>query len=130
MLEELGLDYELVPTRMGGVETRMRAFLDLNPNGKIPVLVDGETVVWESLAINHYLARKYDGGLEPRGVEACGRAYRWSFWAMGELEGPIDAVARLGQRFPRAGRRGRSACWTARSPGKIGWSRTASRSPT
>jgi glutathione S-transferase len=100
MLEGLGLPYELIPIKFGGRETRTPEYLALNPNGKVPVLVDGPTIVWESLAINHYLALKYDGGLEPSSADACGEAYRWSFWAMGELEGPIDSVARLGAVLP------------------------------
>ncbi len=100
MLEELGVPYQLVPKRFGGIETRTPEFLALNPNGKVPLLVDGSAVVWESLAINHYLARKYDGGLQPSSPETCGQAYRWSFWAMGEFEGPIDSVARFGAVLP------------------------------
>jgi len=86
MLEELGLEYENVPTSfMGG--TRTAEFLKLNPNGHIPVLVDGETVLWESLAINLYLARKYGAGrLWPASVEDEGRAFQWSLWAMTEVE--------------------------------------------
>jgi glutathione S-transferase len=45
-------------------------------------------VLWESLAINLYLARKYDKGLWPKRVEDEGRAYQWSLWAMTELEEP------------------------------------------
>jgi len=88
MLEELGVPYENVPTSFIG-ETRTPEFLKLNPNGHIPVLRDGDLVVWESLAINLYLARKYDGGLWPRTVEDEGRTFQWSIWAMTELEEPI-----------------------------------------
>jgi glutathione S-transferase len=86
MLEELGLEYENVPTSfMGG--TRTAEFLKLNPNGHIPVLVDGETVLWESLAINLYLARKHGAGrLWPASVADEGRAFQWSLWAMTEVE--------------------------------------------
>ncbi len=100
MLEELGLRYEELPIGFDTGETREPGFLAINPNGHIPVLVDGETVVWESLAINHYLASRYGGGLAPEGTREQGEALRWSFWAMAELEGPIDSVAKRGVVLP------------------------------
>jgi glutathione S-transferase len=88
MLEELGLPYENAKVSFVG-GTRTPEFLRLNPNGHIPVLQDGDLVLWESLAINLYLARKYDKGLWPKTVEDEGRAYQWSLWAMTELEEPV-----------------------------------------
>ncbi len=88
MLEELGVPYESEKVSFID-ETRKPEFLRLNPNGHIPVLKDGDLVLWESLAINLYLARKYDKGLWPKTVEDEGRAYQWSVWAMTELEEPV-----------------------------------------
>ena len=88
MLEELGLPYEQVKVSFVG-DTRKPEFLRLNPNGHIPVLQDGDLVLWESLAINLYLARKYDKGLWPKRVEDEGRAFQWSLWSMTELEEPL-----------------------------------------
>jgi glutathione S-transferase len=93
MLEELGLQYQNVPTHFATGETRTAEFLKLNPNGHIPVLVDGETVLWESLAINLYLARKYGaGGLWPASVADEGRAFQWSLWVVTEVETPLLSV--------------------------------------
>ncbi len=89
MLEELGLPYEQVPTNFATGDTRKPEFLSINPNGHIPALVDGETTLWESMAINLYLARKYDGGLWPRSIEGEGHAIQWSFWVMTEVEEPL-----------------------------------------
>ena len=89
MLEELGLPYEHVPTPFMNGGARTPEFLRINPNGHIPALVDGDTTLFESLAINLYLARKYDHGLWPRSVEDEGRTFQWSIWAMTELEEPI-----------------------------------------
>lgn len=100
MLEELALDYEVVPTGWTGGETHQPDFLAINPNGKIPALVDDDLVVWESLAINHYLTRKYGGALAPFTDQEAGLAYRWSFWSMSEFEGPIDAAAKYGAELP------------------------------
>jgi glutathione S-transferase len=88
MLEELGLEYENIPTNFLG-ENKQPDYLALNPNGRIPTLVDGDTVLWESMAINLYLAAKYDGGLQPKSVEELGRATQWSFWVMTEIEKPV-----------------------------------------
>lgn len=93
MLEELGVPYENVKINTTG-ESRTPEFLQLNPNGHIPVLQDDGLTLWESLAINLYLARKYDKGLWPKTVDDEGRAFQWSLWAMTELEEPIITALR------------------------------------
>lgn len=60
-LSLLGLDYEPVPVNLMQGEQRQPPFLRLNPRGQVPTLDDGGTVVWDSLAILVYLARKYGG---------------------------------------------------------------------
>ena len=91
-LRELGLEFENVPTSFAG-GTRSAEFLKLNPNGHIPVLVDGTTVLWESMAINLYLARQYGAGtLWPASVPDEGRAFQWSFWGMTEVEASLLQV--------------------------------------
>lgn len=59
LLSMLGLDYQRMPTDSSKGETLTPAFKRLNPRGQIPVLVDGQTVIWDSLAILVYLARRY-----------------------------------------------------------------------
>lgn len=86
MLEELGQPYQQIDVAPGGDDARAPEYLALNPNGRIPTMVDGETVLWESMAINLYLADKYDGGLWPARAEDRGRTYSWSFWGMMEAE--------------------------------------------
>src|SRR5689334_19568181 len=88
MLEELGVPYDRVDVSFVN-QTRTPEFLKVNPNGHIPALQDGDLVLFESLAINLYLARKYDKGLWPKTVDDEGRAYQWSLWAMTELEEPV-----------------------------------------
>ncbi len=87
-LEEIGVEYEQVQTDWAG-DTKKPEFLAINPNGRIPVLVDGDVTLFESMAINLYLARKYDGGLQPKTLEDEARAIQWSFWGMTELESPL-----------------------------------------
>ena len=86
MLEELGQPYQQIDVAPGGDDAGTPEYLALNPNGRVPTMVDGETVLWESMAINLYLADKYDGGLWPARAEDRGRAYSWSFWVMMEAE--------------------------------------------
>ena len=108
MLEELGLPYENVPVDfMTG--TKAAEFKRLNPNAHIPVLEDGDLVLFESLAINLYLARKYDKGLWPTTVEDEGRAFQWSVWAMTEAEEPVITALLHRAFFPPEQREPRKA---------------------
>jgi glutathione S-transferase len=91
-LEELGLKYEHLPLGFSG-ETKKPEYLKVNPNGHVPAIDDGGTIVWESMAINLYLAEKYGkGGLWPSTVEQHGACYQWSFFGMTEIESPLMTV--------------------------------------
>ena len=105
---ELGLDFVHVPQAYQGGATRTPAFLALNPNGHIPVLVDhrgeeggGDVVVWESMACALYLARHHglaDGlGITPAHPAEDAEALRWSFWVVNEVE--RDALTVLMHRL-------------------------------
>ena len=59
LANELGLDYEQVPTRFWDGSTKTPEFLAINPNGRVPAIEDGAFRLWESLAINLYLAKKH-----------------------------------------------------------------------
>ncbi|MCZ0942799.1 MAG: glutathione S-transferase family protein [Gammaproteobacteria bacterium] len=96
MLEEAGVDYKLQHVAFTKGETQRTAHLRINPNGKVPVLVDGECTIVESLAINLHLARNHAPQFWPAGRFAESDAYQWLAWAMGELEGPHDAANRSG----------------------------------
>jgi glutathione S-transferase len=90
MAKELGLDYEHVKVDFATGETRRPEHLALNPNGHVPVIDDNGFILWESMAINLYLAKKYgSGGLYPRAPEDEARAWQWSFWGMTEVERPL-----------------------------------------
>jgi glutathione S-transferase len=60
LMRELGIEFRehLVPF---GQESMWRDFREISPTGKVPCLVDGGTVVWDSLAIAEYLAERHDG---------------------------------------------------------------------
>jgi glutathione S-transferase len=90
MAKELGLDYEHVKVDFATGETRQPAHLALNPNGHVPVIDDDGFILWESMAINLYLAKKYGaGGLYPSGLQDEARAWQWSLWGMTEVERPL-----------------------------------------
>lgn len=88
MIEELGVPYENVKTNFK-TDAHTPEFHKINPNERVPAMQDGDLILFESLAINLYLARKYDRGLWPRTIEDEGRAFQWSVWAMTELEEPV-----------------------------------------
>lgn len=58
-LEELAIPYEFVLLDMQAGEHRQQQFLEINPFGKVPAIVDGDLKLWESGAILLYLAEKY-----------------------------------------------------------------------
>lgn len=86
MLEETGLAYRhhALDYRQRG--TRTAAFVAINPNGRIPVLVDGQTVVWESMATTLYLARKVGFPLAAATLAEEAEILRWTFWVLAECE--------------------------------------------
>ena len=93
MAKELGLDYDHVKVDFATGETRTPAHLALNPNGHIPVIDEDGFVLWESMAINLYLAKKHSlGRLYPTRPEDEAGAWQWSFWGMTEVERPVTAL--------------------------------------
>ena len=86
MLEELGEPYQLIEKSTRADELQSAEYLRLNPNARIPTLVDNDVVLWESMAINFYLAQKYEGPMHCVGPKVLGLAAQWSFWAMLEME--------------------------------------------
>ena len=86
MLEEMGKPYRLIEKSTRADDLQGAEYLRLNPNARIPTLVDGDLVLWESMAINLYLAQKYEGPMHCPGPEVLGLAAQWSFWAMLETE--------------------------------------------
>lgn len=94
MLHELGLPFEHVRLDYHGEDLQQPEFRRINPNGRIPALVDGDLVLWESMAINLYLARRYgkDAGLWPDDIAGEALAWQWSFWVMTEVERALLSV--------------------------------------
>ena len=98
---ELGLAYEHFPIEIGDAGARAPEFLTLNPNGRLPVIVDGDFVLSESLAITLYLAKKYSAErLYPNALEAEARAWQWSFWAIAEVDRGVNIWSLHAVRLP------------------------------
>jgi glutathione S-transferase len=89
MCRELELPFEHVPVKFADGSTKSPQYLALNPNGRIPTIQDGDFTLYESMAINLYLARKHPGPLTPATLEDEARAWQWSFWVMTEVEKPL-----------------------------------------
>ena len=83
--EEVGVDYEFVSTSFRE-ESKTPEYLAINPNGRVPALVDGDLELFESMAINLYLAKTYGGKLYPSDPHDEARAIQWTIWGMTELE--------------------------------------------
>ena len=103
--EELGLDYEHLPIEIGDAGARAPEFLAINPNGRLPFVVDDGFVMSESLAITLYLAKKHSNGtLYPSSLEAEARAWQWSFWAVAEVDRGVNIWSLHAVRLPPAER--------------------------
>lgn len=100
-LKELDADFEFVPVNLLAGEHKHPDFLRLNPAGKVPVLIDGDTVIPESAAIVLYLADKYrEKGLLPASLEARAHVYRWTMFAVTELEQPLWRISKHTSLYP------------------------------
>jgi glutathione S-transferase len=101
VLRELGVDFDFVDVNLVRGEHKRPEFLARNPAGKIPVLVDGDFVLTESVAIVLYLAEKYaEAGLLPAALEARAQVNRWLLFTATELEQPLWRIARHTGLYP------------------------------
>jgi glutathione S-transferase len=83
---ELGLSFEREDWGSGFRSTQEPAFLALNPNAMVPVLVDGDVTLWESNTICRYVATRYgNGDLLPRDAAARAAVEQWMDWQATEL---------------------------------------------
>src|SRR4249919_477961 len=105
MANELGLDYEHMPIEIGTSGARSPEFLAINPNGRLPFIVDDGFVLFESLAITLYLAKKHSNGkLYPSTLEGEATAWQWSLWAVTEVDRGVNIWSLHALRLPEAER--------------------------
>ena len=91
-LQHLGVDCEVIEQPMSGLKTP--EFLALNPNGKVPLLVDGDFKLWESRAAMQYVASKKPGSVFwPSDPRLQADIARWQFWEAAHLSRGTGAYA-------------------------------------
>ncbi len=94
VIAELGLPVEIVEVDMAAGENRSPEYLALNPNGKVPTLVDGDFVLWESRAINAYLAaQRPESDLYPADPKRRARVDQWSYWQAVHYGPALQAIS-------------------------------------
>ena len=89
MCRELGIPHEHVEVHFADGSNHTPEFLAVNPNGKIPAIDDDGFCLWESMAINIYLAKKHRSPLLPSDLQQEMQVLQWSFWVMTEVEKPL-----------------------------------------
>ena len=91
IVHELDIPFEHIAKEMKDLKNP--DYLKVNPNGKVPALVDGEFKLFESMAINLYLAARFNkDGFLPASLEDQALCHQWSFWGMTELEKPLLTI--------------------------------------
>lgn len=91
-LEEIGVPYTLKEVDMRNKEHKSAEFLKINPNGKVPAMVDGDLTLFESMAINYYLAEAYKKELLGKTPAEKGLVQQWSYWSIAEMQSPMIQV--------------------------------------
>jgi len=96
MLEEVGLEYRIIPVNIGKGDQHTPEFLAISPNNKMPVIIDRDVegspiTIFESGAILMYLAEK-TGSLLPTDTRGRYRVLQWVFWQVSGL-GPMAGQA-------------------------------------
>jgi glutathione S-transferase len=102
LANELGIAFKLVPVMQlyrlapeaakTTLNTKSPEFLKINPNGHVPAIDDDGLVLFESFAINLYLAKKHGGPLAPANLAEDAQMTMWALWAANEMESNALAV--------------------------------------
>ncbi|MEO9576160.1 MAG: glutathione S-transferase family protein [Tateyamaria sp.] len=91
LLEEIGKPYELVKFTLGQKEMRGPDYIAINPNGRVPTVVDGDSTISESTAIAQYLSAKYAPDLAPGpNAQNFAEYLQWLHYAEGMIMPPIN----------------------------------------
>ncbi len=91
LLEEIGLPYELERFTLGQKEMRGPEYARINPNGRVPTLVDGDITITESTAIAQYLVAKYAPELALGPEDPDFATYlQWLHYAEGMIMPPVN----------------------------------------
>src|SRR4051812_28567136 len=98
---EVGLSYEHLPIEIGDAGAGAPEFRAINPNGRLPFIDDNGFVLFESLAITLYLAKKHaNGRLYPATLEGEAKTWQWSMWALNEVDRGVNIWSLHAIRLP------------------------------
>lgn len=91
LAKEAGIAYEHIPVSIlpEKLECKEPWYVELNPNARVPTIDDDGFVMWESAAINLYLAEKYKSSLFPTTAQGRGRMLQWAFYIANDVEPPM-----------------------------------------
>jgi len=115
MLEEVGVPYEAENVDLRDPAARAK-FETVFPGGKVPYFVDGDVRLFESMAINGYLAAKYKPELVPSDIFGKALVDQWSYWAIANLQPEVMKIMfhtmflPEDQRNPKELAAGRAGC--------------------
>jgi glutathione S-transferase len=102
MAKESGIAYEHIPVSITAEKPECKEpwYVELNPNARVPTIDDDGFILWESAAINLYLAEKYKSPLLPATVQGRGRMLQWAFYVANDVEPPLIAMFQNRVLFP------------------------------
>jgi glutathione S-transferase len=104
VLEEIGVAYESIDVNLRDPALRAKYVAEVFPGGKIPYLVDGDVRLFESMAIDAYLAAKYKPELLPSELVQRALFDQWSYWALSNLQPEAYKVLKHSSYLPEAER--------------------------
>jgi glutathione S-transferase len=98
---EAGVELEQIPLDFQKNEHKSAEYLAINPNGKVPTLVDGDIVIWESMAINNYILEKHKPDLfGPMDAGSHAQLLQWSYWSLAHLNKALEPLYMQKYRGP------------------------------
>ncbi|HVL35060.1 MAG TPA: glutathione S-transferase family protein [Burkholderiales bacterium] len=102
LLKESGIPYEHVNITIHTPEATAKSpdYVKLNPNARVPTIDDDGLVMWESAAINLYLAEKYKSPLWPADLKGKARMLQWAFFTANDIEPHMITVMQNRVMFP------------------------------
>jgi glutathione S-transferase len=102
LCKESNIQYEHVNVTINveGATCKNPEYVKLNPNARVPAIDDGGFVMWESAAINLYLAEKYKSPLWPADAKGKGRVLQWAFYIANDVEPNMITVMQHRVMFP------------------------------
>lgn len=104
MLAELGLPYTHDDILPRSAPTQTPEFKALNPNSRLPTIEDDGFVLYESMAINMYLAKKHNSPLYPKDPKNEALMWQWSLWETDRLDRPVVNYVNHTSALPEAQR--------------------------